>query len=200
MNQYPSRAPSRISRTSESDLSLCEYITDPILENSLPYQRGESGRSTHYWYQSNLSHYSDCSDIDITQTESRMKELEGTLFRSKNYLDLTKLTNHSGSSDSDSDSEHLRERLHPRILEHVQSMKTPVEMVELTLFRSSQSAGFGLSLSDGYLGGVYVNQIQPGGLAAQGGLLPFDKIMKVCSPSGGGVGNLFNHAPANITP
>ena len=273
MNHYPSRVPSRISRTSESDLSLCEYITDPILEKSLPYRRGEPGRrSTRYTpidpsqpgigrhspsrqryspvgikgrnspgkdrvspsrdrsnssksglplnelsslrlnnkrgsftettdeetvydedifrhrrnpiphqngYQSSLSHY---SDIDNPQTESRVKELEDTLLRSKKFVDkLTELANHSGSSDPDSDSEHLRERLRPHVQQYVQSMKTPVEMVhvELTLFRSSQSAGFGLSLSDGLLDGIYVNQIQPGGPAAQGGLLPCDKIIKV---------------------
>ena len=265
MNHYPSRVPSRISRTSESDLSLCEYITDPIIEKSLPYRRGEPGRrSTRYTpidpsqpgigrhspshqryspvgikgrnspgkdrvspsrdrsnssksglplnelsslrlnrgsftettdeetvydeeifrhrrnqngYQSNLSHY---SDIDNPQTDSRVKELEDTLLRSKKFVDkLTELANHSGSSDPDSDSEHLRERLRPHVLQYVRSMKTPVEMVDLTLLRSSQSAGFGLSLSDGLLDGVYLNQIQPGGPAAQGGLLPFDKIMKV---------------------
>ena len=175
MNHYPSRVRSRISFKETTDE---ETVHDEVFrhrQSPIPHQN---------WYQSNLSHYSDCSDIDITQTESRVKELDGILFRSENYLDLTKLTNNSGSSDSDSDSEHFRERLHP----HIQSIKTPVEMIELTLFRSSQSAGFGFSLSDGYLGGVYVNQIQPGGLAAQGGLLPFDKIMKVCSPSGGRCG------------
>ena len=161
MNHYPSRVPSRISQTSESDLSLCEYITDPIIEKSLPL---------HY------------SDIDNPRTDSRVKDLEDTLLRSKKFVDkLTELANLSGSSDSDSDSEHLRESLRPHVQQYVRSMKTPVEMVhvELTVFHSSQSAGFGMSLSDGLLDGIYVNQIQPGGPAAQGGLLPCDKIIKV---------------------
>ncbi len=125
--------------------------------------------------------------LDHKMEEAILKQLEDALLKSKEFVDkLTELANQSGSSDPDSDSEPLKERLRPHIkqqlLKHVREIMVPqrMELVDLRLVRSSRSAGFGLSLSDGLLeAGVFVNQIQPGGPACIAGLCRYDKIIKV---------------------
>ena len=119
--------------------------------------------------------------------EAILQQLEDALLKSKNFVDkLTELANHSGSSDQDSDSEPLRERLRPhlkqQLLKHVKEIMIPqqTQLIDVKLTRSSHSAGFGLSLSDGlFESGVYVNQIQPGGPADIAGLCTYDRIIKV---------------------
>ncbi len=125
--------------------------------------------------------------LNLQMEEAILQQLEDTLLKSKNFVDkLTELANHSGSSDQDSDSEPLRERLRPhlkeQLLKHVKEIMIPqqTELIDVQLVRSCHSAGFGLSLSDGvFETGVYVNQIQPGGPADIAGLCRYDRIIMV---------------------
>ena len=91
----------------------------------------------------------------------------------------------SGSSDQDSDSEpHAKHTALPpqeqaRVKEKMKASQSTVRH-SVKIYKQAGEMSYGFSISDGQFDrGVYVKTVKPGGPSDRGGLLPYDKIVKV---------------------
>lgn len=91
------------------------------------------------------------------------------------------------SSDQDSDSEpHSKLSVLPphenaKVSEKMKASHSTV-LQTVMIRKNPGEVSFGFSISDGqYDRGVYVKTVKPGGPSDRGGLLQYDKIVKVCA-------------------
>ena len=116
--------------------------------------------------------------------EAITKELEGTIMKSKHFVETLNKLAEPGSSDQDSDSEPSKKQaITPQIKEQLRQVAkeimTPakLDLIVVNLTKSSES-DLGFSVSDGLVEpGVYVKSLKSGSPADESGLLlPYDKV------------------------
>ena len=116
-----------------------------------------------------------------------LSEYKNTLDRADKFERAMAALAESGSSDQDSDSEPhawmANSSLHPHEAAKVmEKMRAPPSIVKQQVFvrKTPGEVSFGFSIADGqYDKGVYVKTVKPGGPSDRGGLLQYDKIIKV---------------------
>ena len=97
----------------------------------------------------------------------------------------------SGSSDQDSDSEPHGGKLsgllplapheHAKVTEKMRASQATAVLHTVRVCKEPGEMSYGFSIADGqYDCGVYVKTVKPGGPSDRGGLLQYDKIVKVC--------------------
>ena len=122
------------------------------------------------------------------EAAASLQDFQRTMDKAAQFEQAMKALAESGSSDPDSDSEPHGSRMEdcaPHEQQKIQDkMRTPLppNQIKVKLKKNPGVASFGFSVADSqYDVGVYVKTVKTGGPAdVAGGLLPFDRILKVC--------------------